>query len=294
MSETGAEAPVTVVEQPQAIPRTETLGQASVEATYQRVRDVYKSSFPEVYVDPEVSVKFSYIPPDIDEASREVLYESPELAYYDPEENSIIVESSKEASDGEDFSEQIVTAGEGKVRAKRRIVDAVILSHEMSHPIYDKITRSRLDTVPEEYDTTVDQALNEGFSTFMQTLFTDTLINNPGMLNLDTDDLAALQKMKMGTLYFIGRSKAHSESAYRDGTFRIMHKLFVSAAGPPGKRDVSSGLRAIKDYLERVDRDKAVTIKRDNAVYKGAVEKGDPELLMSIIGDDEIKEQSAA
>lgn len=234
---------------------------------YRLVLGVYKQYFPEVYVEPAIekiklrSPRSSYL--GICEDSG---------GFYDDSERSVgiisgtIMQSSGRAA----FNEETMSFNE--LRVRRKVNDAVVTAHELAHGIYEKLVGSKREVPkPAEYKITADHAINEGFAVMMELMFIKTMIAHPEILGCDSRDLKDLQAFRGERLKRLKREG----NGYTEGTYRILNRVYGGGPGHLPGHNIQSGLAAIRNFLEGLDINKTLRIRRDGVEYGNLLREGD-------------------
>lgn len=243
---------------------------------WQKTDHLYKSFFPEVYVQPQVELLEMTDPhsPFVRSSGGENTCEDTN-GHYDHSKKEIGIKSATalEKYGGEAFEEQTIHfAGP---RVKRRVADSIIMLHEDAHDKYQSVVWGNDRERRENYHQTADHALNEGYCVTMELLFIDQLKANPGVLGLDEQDITDLEACKQARLYQL----KSSNNGYTEGTYRILHKVYEQAAGPITRRDLHKGLIAISEFIKSINKDKSTQTLRTEQEYLQLLRQGDPDKL---------------
>lgn len=163
---------------------------------------------------------------------------------------------------------------------KRKVDDLITMTHEDTHAIYEKLVRGRRsgDKPLEDYRATADHAINEGFAVLMELLMGDQIRANAESLGFSKQESDQFETMKTGRLYRLKRNK----NGYTEGTYRILHKVFVEGAGRGALRDLHKGLSAVRDFLAKLDPNKTIAVKRDSPEYQQALKEGNPSTWLKL------------
>ncbi|MCH7730816.1 hypothetical protein IID21_04890 [Patescibacteria group bacterium] len=250
-------------------------------ALYKVTDKILKTHFPEIYIDSHLD-RLRLEDPMSKLHKEEEVSEGADKAGGGEGEGLVVIESGTimKARGLAAFEEETVsafTAGvNGKeepveIKAKRKVIDTLTMAHELAHAMFDSTVHGRHVEV-DFVDLSVKRALTEGFAVLTELLFIDLLRENPALLNLDDSDINALKQLKWGRLHSLRKK----QNEYSEGTFRILHKVFKKAAGPPQERDVHQGLRAVREFIEAIDGDKILQVERSDAEYRKLLQEGDP------------------
>lgn len=249
---------------------------------YLVVKDILERFCPEVFIPPEVE-KLEWRDPYIRGSSSKPR-ESCELTngHYNKGDNLIGIESGTLVSGS---TEEKVEAEEtfhfGEKKMPRKITDVSVMAHEITHAFYQRLVRARL---PENHAQigvdrgTADHAISEGFSVLMELIFADLLISNPGLLRLSIDDARRLEQCKEERFLRLRRER----NGYTEGTFWILHRIYKEGAGLVSKRDMSSGLKKVRKFLDGLDPKKTLEVKRDSPEYMQLVRNTSPDALKAM------------
>lgn len=244
---------------------------------YMRVISFYARYFPEIYLRSDSELVTMYDPKN--KESEQQTAESHGSFDINSREITITSETSLPDLEAEELA-KTMTVVRG-IPVTREVADAFILMHELTHRIYRIRKPSAVaenfryvGTMP-----TIDRALDEGLAVLVETLFVDMVSSGigkeffsfdekeQGMLKaLKTERFAALKKEGKGWWY--GR-------AYFEGTVKIIHKIFKQAAGNPNSRDISKGLLAVRNFIERAEPGKLAILTRDDPRYCEIIRRGD-------------------
>ena len=256
---------------------------------YTKVNELYQQFLPEVYVDPALS---GISVGDFNErmATNPNVYTKrtdPDFIVYEPVANTVNLANvpTHPVADGHQLFEERVEMS--MRRGKRKVVDVIILAHELTHAMYERkkgpIPPENLAQIHKEGEEAsfaegatqvIDHTITEGFATFMELILSDALIKNPTALNLDQQDIADLQHNKMSRLHTIRRA---DPNPYQEGVFDMFHRIYEEAAGPPSNRDYHKGIAAINEFILNIDRDKTTRVKRDDPQYLALVAENNPQ-----------------
>ncbi len=267
---------------------------AYLKSLYENINQIYATHFPEVYKDPKLAgIKIG--PPNLHKRITENGTEEIPLAgngLYDPMDKKL--ELSYGVKDSSTLAPEDLILGIAPYpkEVKRKLFDIEVISHEMSHAIFDQITsfdsKVYFDSnvvSPETGNNLIDPALNEGFASLMELLMVDLVKRNPGLLDLSPADVETLEKESRKRMFdlaerdFGGTDISH----YQEGLFKIMHNIYKESAGPPKSRNMNHGLKAVSEFIGKIDRNKSVRISRDNADYQAAIKTGNPQQLGRLI-----------
>ncbi len=242
---------------------------------YSRANTLFKELFSQVYVDPVIkSLSVSYarpVPGRKDEFSSSSCASN---GFWSDKDRTIGIRTptSPEGLRPEAIQNEKVQAfvgGEGR----RAIVDVLMLIHEIAHAVYNTRVQGSQIIDRESYADSADHAINEGHSVLLELVCIDHFIQNAADLSLTDEDVVFLEDQKVARLYFFKNTK----SAYTEGTFRILHKVFVAGAGKGTERNVAAGLEAVAQFLDEIDSMKTLALRRDSPEYLEALQSGDPE-----------------
>lgn len=248
------------------------------------VTDLYQEYFPEVYADAEVSGLI------IEDPKKPWSNQEPEDVCTDAngvwksQKRQIVIKSGTiiRSNTAQDISEEEAVYFSGN-KVKRWINDIVVMSHEYTHGIYDILVRHKIDiTKIKEYKSKADHAINEGFAVLMELLMADNLIANAEKLGLNKQDTRQLQEIKQSRMYSLKKQR----NGYTEGTFFILHKVFLDGAGRGNERDIHKGLLAVRDFLGKIDPRITTVVKRDSSEYVKALREGDPQKWIELFSSN--------
>ena len=242
---------------------------------YNKTSSLYQEYFPEVYTDPDVKGLIITDPfrPWSDTEPEDVCTEA--NGVWRGEKHHIVINSGNviRSKTAQDISENNGFHLSGNI-VKRKITDTVTMAHELTHGIYEKLVRKKVDmSKVEHYHSTADHAINEGFAVLMELLMADKLISNAKDLDFNEKDIRQFQECKRGRLSRLIKEK----NGYTEGSYQILHRVFVEGAGRGNERDVHKGLLAVREFLDTLDVQKTINIKRDSPEYKQALKEGSPQ-----------------
>lgn len=244
---------------------------------YHRIKDLYRHFFPEIYEEPDID-HLKLVDPRPSERWESNLapverFEDVNGAYH-PQDKSIDIKSGTLVTVGgeEAFAEETYTFGTDK-RIRRRVTDTVVMAHELTHAVYDKIVGRHSNITREDnYQQTADHAINEGFAVMMELLLIDALKANPSLLNLDQRDLEDLEIRKKARLFDLKKNK----TGYTEGTYRILHRVYTEGAGRGNQRDMQTGLTAIRQFIHSLNPDRTRQVLRTDPQYIALLGNGTP------------------
>lgn len=235
---------------------------------YKQTRDLYQRFFPQIWQEPDVEhLKLSDPTPDErwDSGLRPVESFEDVNGAYDPKVKSIAVKSGTVMTTGgeEAFAEETYTFVTDK-KMRRRVTDTVIMAHELTHAVYDKVIGRHSNITREDnYQQTADHAINEGFAVMMELLLIDELKANPSLLNLDQRDLEDLEIRKKARLFDLKKNR----TGYTEGTYRVLHRVYTEGAGRGHQRDMQAGLTAIRQFIHSLNPDRTRQVLRTDPQY---------------------------
>ncbi|GEM_PF-4459700 len=244
---------------------------------YQRTKNLYSRFLPEIYEEPDID-HLKLVDPRPSERWGSNFapierFEDVNGAYH-PQEKSIDINSGTLVTVGgeEAFDEETYTFATDK-KMRRRVTDTVIMAHELTHAVYDKVIGKHSSITREDnYQQTADHAINEGFAVMMELLLIDVLKANPGLLNLDQRDLEDLEIRKKARLFELKKQK----NGYTEGTYRILHRVYTEGAGRGNQRDMRAGLTAIRQFIHSLNPDRTRQVLRTDPQYIALLRNGTP------------------
>lgn len=244
---------------------------------YRKVGYIYWHFFPQIYFSSEgVKLKMEIKKPYRTEKEKPLKEQPVEEGvgggYI---ERELTIETGTEPKVGSEgvLNERTLFYKDRDIKAQRSVVDSIIMSHELAHYVYERLVFKRAEEYQEGYYETVDHAVNEGFAVLVELLFIDVLRSNPGLLNLNKEDLRNIEQYKWARLYRLKREL----DAYAEGTYRILHKVYERGAGSIKNREIAKGLIAVRQFLESVNPEKTRGTLRTDPEYKRLLKESDPE-----------------
>lgn len=179
---------------------------------------------------------------------------------------------------------------------RRRAHDLVLMIHEYAHGIFRSFVHADTSKESEQtdevknYKHTLDAALNEGFAILMETKLINFLITNQEPLGLDDRDVTDFRWFKsqrfkslLETQRYQNQKRKEEKNgalvldatAYSEGFIRIMSKLYRIG-----------GVEQIRSFLESIDMNKSLKIKRDSTVFNEIIQQSRyPDEFLPIIAN---------
>ena len=263
---------------------------------YTDLNHIYATHFPEIYRDPGIrAIKIG--PPQIHrQYTSEGIKEIPLAASgrADPRDKTIVLEYGVKDSSKLGPDDLVLGLSPFPTDIKRKLLDILIMNHEINHPIFDQLTNfdSKVyfeggeANAVQKYTTSVDGALSEGFASLMEFLALDVIRGNPKLLNFSLEDVTTLTNEKRKRMFGFtdyNDGEGFALGQYPQGLVKIMHKIYRDAAGPPKNRDMHQGVKAIADFASRVDRNKAMNIPRTDPRFISILKTGNMQQLGPLV-----------
>jgi hypothetical protein len=173
--------------------------------------------------------------------------------------------------------------GQRELRVKRGIADMVTMLHELGHGIYEGLVRSRRPAdlpAVENYHQTADHAATEGLAVLLELIGIDIMKEVPQLFGLKRSDRDALEACKQARLYRLKKDK----NGYTEGTYRILHRVYAEAAGKGKGREVHRGLRAVREFLEKINPAQTLQVLRGDKTYRRLLREGSPAGWQALFG----------